>query len=232
MRTFAFIFARGGSKGLPRKNLRLLGGKPLIAWAIDSARGMTDIVERVIVSTDDEEIAEVARHYGAEVPFIRPASLATDTAGEWKSWQHAVDFVGADNFDFFLSVPPTAPLREREDLVAAVDLLKSNPEKADMVITGTPAQRHPYFNMVKSNDDGTVSLLGKNEGCERRQDAPEAFDVTTVAYVTTPEFVQTHSGVLSGRTLLLPVSRSSAVDIDTEFDLEWAEFLLNKNKKR
>ena len=111
-KTFAFIFARGGSKGIPRKNIKPLGGKPLIAWSIDTALQCPSI-DRVIVSTDDPEIGDVARLHGAEVPFIRPKELAGDTSAEWYAWRHAVDFFEAQScqFDKFVSLPATSPLR-------------------------------------------------------------------------------------------------------------------------
>ena len=116
MRTFAFIFARGGSKGIPRKNLKLLGGKPLLAWSIEMGQSIPE-AERVFVSTEDDEIAEVANVFGAEV-IPRPAELAKDTSPEWLAWQHAIQSVQAKYglFDRFLSLPTTAPLRIEEDV--------------------------------------------------------------------------------------------------------------------
>jgi CMP-N-acetylneuraminic acid synthetase len=113
----AAIFARGGSKGVPRKNLRLINGSPLIAYAIRTALGVR-AVSRVVVSTDDLEIAEVARSHGAEVPFMRPAELATDEASEWHAWQHAIKTLEAASgqFDLFVSIPTVCPLRTSEDV--------------------------------------------------------------------------------------------------------------------
>src|SRR5690349_10660690 len=121
MSVIAFIFARGGSKGIPRKNLRTLGGRPLLAWSIETAAACPEI-DRVIVSTDDAEIAEVGRAHGAETPFMRPADLATDTSPEWLSWQHAIRTVRSQSgpFDLFVSVPTTSPLRRPEDISAAI----------------------------------------------------------------------------------------------------------------
>src|SRR4051794_39616334 len=121
-RTIAFVFARGGSKGVPRKNVRAVDGLPLIAYSIRTARA-SSLVERVIVSTDDEEIASVAREHGAEVPFMRPVHLASDDAPEWLAWRHAVETVGASSFNTFLSVPATSPLRAVEDLDRTIGAL-------------------------------------------------------------------------------------------------------------
>ena len=123
MKVVAFIFARGGSKGLPGKNIRPLGGKPLIAWSIEHALAVKRI-ERVIVSTDSEEIAAVARDYGAEVPFIRPAELAQDDSPEWLSWRHALNYLGETTGalpEVMVSVPTTAPLRLAIDIENCLD---------------------------------------------------------------------------------------------------------------
>ena len=147
------IFARGGSKSVPRKNLQLLAGKPLIAYSIEVAKKVKQI-ERVIVSTDDEEIAMVALDNGAEVPFMRPVQLAGDEAPEWLAWQHAIrtisDMSGPNSMDIMISVPTSSPLRSVEDVEACVTVLLES--DADVVITVTPTSRSPYFNMVTLRD--------------------------------------------------------------------------------
>lgn len=226
MNTIAFIFARGGSKGLPGKNTRLLGGKPLIAWAIEHAQAVPRI-KRVIVSTDSQEIADVARAYGAEVPFMRPAELARDDSPEWLAWRHALNFVRetADALpDVMLSVPATAPLRQPIDIENCLDSFAQG--GADMVITVTDAHRSPYFNMVKTNIDGTVGLVIPPFGAiARRQDAPIVYDIATVAYVVKPEFVMTHQAAFEGRVRAVHVPPERSIDIDTLLDFRIAECL-------
>jgi N-acylneuraminate cytidylyltransferase len=184
MSVVAFIFARGGSKGLPGKNIRLLNGKPLIAWSIEHALNVKRI-DRVIVSTDSEEIAKVAKQYGAEVPFIRPAELATDDSPEWLAWRHALNYLietKGNLPDVMVSVPSTAPLRQLVDIENCLDEYEKG--CADVVITVTAAHRNPYFNMVKVNQDGSVGLVNPPESTiARRQDAPLVYDMTTVCYV-------------------------------------------------
>ena len=121
MRTFAFVFARGGSKGIPRKNLQLLDGNPLLAWSIEMGQSLSE-VEQVFVSTEDAEIAEVASTFGAEV-IQRPDHLAQDTSPEWLAWQHAIEWVQErlGTFDRFLSLPTTAPLRSLQDVQSCLD---------------------------------------------------------------------------------------------------------------
>lgn len=228
MKATAFIFARGGSKGLPGKNIRSLGGKPLIAWSIGHALAVGRI-ERVIVSTDSQEIAEVALKYGAEVPFIRPAELARDDSPEWLAWRHALNYLKDEEGslpDAMVSVPTTAPLRLPLDIENCLDEYEKG--GADIIITVTAAQRSPYFNMVKVNEDGTTGLvIPPSSTVVRRQDVPTVFDMTTVAYVARPEFVLTHNATFEGRVRHVHVPPERAIDIDTYLDFTVAECLLS-----
>ncbi len=224
----AFIFARGGSKGLPGKNIRLLGGKPLIAWSIEHALA-DNRISRVIVSTDSQEIAAVARQYGAEVPFIRPSELASDNSPEWLAWRHALQYLLKTEGtlpDAMVSVPTTAPLRLPQDIKNCLDEYSKG--DADMIITVSDAHRSPYFNMVKTKPDGTVVLvIPPKSAIDRRQDAPVVYDMTTVCYVANPDFVMTHNGTFEGRVKAVHVPIERAIDIDTLLDFQIAESLLN-----
>ncbi|MDC0489176.1 acylneuraminate cytidylyltransferase family protein [Amylibacter sp.] len=228
MSIVAFIFCRGGSKGLPGKNIRLLGGKPLIAWSIDQARSVK-CIDRVIVSTDCEEIAAVARNFGAEVPFIRPTELAQDESSEWLAWRHALSYL-YDSLGVFpktmVSVPATAPLRSSLDIEKCINLYEEG--DVDIVITKTTAHRNPYFNMVKVNSDGTIALVNTPDApIVRRQDAPEVFDMSTVCYVANPEFVMTSNSHFEGRVKAVNIPPERSIDIDTLLDFQFAEYLLN-----
>lgn len=228
MNAVAFIFARGGSKGLPGKNIRHLGGKPLIAWSIEHAQAVNRI-QRVIVSTDSEEIAAVARQYGAEVPFIRPAELARDDSPEWLAWRHALNYLlETDGVlpQAMVSVPTTAPLRLPLDIENCLD--KYEQTDSDIIITVTDANRSPYFNMVKFNADDTVGLvIPPQSAITRRQDAPAVYDMATVAYVVRPDFVMKQNSVFEGRVSAVHVPVERAIDIDTLLDFQIAECLLN-----
>lgn len=231
MKAIAFIFARGGSKGLPKKNIRPLAGKPLIAWSIEHARAV-ERIERVIVSTDSEEIAAVARDFGADVPFMRPAELAKDESPEWLAWRHALAFFQDTEGalpDAMLSVPTTAPLRLPIDLENCLDEFAKG--DSDMVITVSDAHRNPWFNMVKENSDGSVGLvIAPAAGVTRRQDAPAVFDMATVAYVARPQFVMQKMGIFSGRVRAVKVPVERAIDIDNLFDFELTEFLISRRE--
>lgn len=224
MRAMGFIFARGGSKGVPGKNIKLLAGKPLIAYAIEVALACRRL-ETIIVSTDDEAIADVARRYGAETPFMRPAHLASDTAPEWLAWQHAVQEVekARGGFDIFVSLPATSPFRNVSDVERCIGALEADPQ-ADAVISVKEAERNPYFNMVRLDDSGYAQRAMDAGGkIVRRQDVPPIYDVTTVAYAARASYVLGAQRLLEGkvRTVLVPAER--ALDIDTPYDFMVAE---------
>jgi N-acylneuraminate cytidylyltransferase len=231
MKVSAFIFARGGSKGLPGKNIRQLGDKPLIAWSIEQALAV-ERIERVIVSTDSLEIASIARDFGAEVPFLRPGALATDKSPEWLAWRHALKFLEASTGEMpeiMISVPVTAPLRLPEDIENCIEEYEKG--GADVVITITEAHRNPYFNMVKPNSDGTFSLVNAlGPTLTRRQDAPEVYDVTTVCYVANPLFVMNNNSIFEGRVRAVHIPIERAIDIDTLLDFQIAETILTERK--
>jgi CMP-N-acetylneuraminic acid synthetase len=231
MSIVAFIFARGGSKGLPNKNIRILNGKPLIAWSIEHAKAVNRI-DRVIVSTDSEEIAEIAREYGAEVPFIRPVNLATDESPEWLSWQHGLKYLKSSDGclpDLMLSVPTTAPLRDVEDINKVIDEYQGN--KTDVVITVTESYRSPFFNIVKNRPDGYVDLfISSEKDLSRRQDCPKTFDITTVAYAAKPSFVLEKNNMFEGRVRQVIVPKERSIDIDTLLDFELAEYMFKKKE--
>ncbi len=221
--TFAFVFARGGSKGLPGKNVKPLGGVPLVARAINTASTVSRVSE-IFVSTDDATIADIARLHGATV-IPRPQELATDGASEWLAWQHATRWLQDHGqvFDVFLSLPATSPLRSVGDVDACLDSLDA---ATDMVITVTPAARSPWFNMVTRTATGESELVISSD-IHRRQDAPPVFDMTTVAYVTRPDFILTNTGVFAGRVKSVVVPKERAVDIDDAYDFMVAEVLLS-----
>ncbi|WP_406821266.1 cytidylyltransferase domain-containing protein [Pseudomonas sp. KnCO4] len=222
MSVFAFIFARGNSKGLPGKNIKPLGDIPLIAHSIRVAQQVQGI-DKVFVSTDSQAIAEVARAYSAEV-IVRPDELATDTAAEWLAWRHAIAYLQArgESFDIFISLPATSPLRNTDDVR---NCLASLDKDTDVVVTVTPAARSPYFNMVVRDAEGNSQLVCAGKRVHRRQDAPAVYDMTTVAYVTRPMFVLNNERIFSGRVKSVVVPRERAVDIDDIYDFKMAEML-------
>lgn len=230
---YAWIFARGGSKGLPRKNLRELGGKPLIAYAIEAGL-KSGLIDRVFVSTDDVEIAEVAKRYGAEVPFLRPTELASDRAPERLAWRHAVEWVNASGLpgmDVMVSLPPTSPLRTVEEVERGI--LRFIEGGADTVIAVSRSDRHPSFNMVNLTTDGTVDLvLPLQQKGARRQDFPTVYNISTAFYVTSPAFVIKADSFWDGVTCAIEIPAEHAVDIDTLMDFQLAEALLQLREEQ
>lgn len=225
MKTVGFIFARGGSVGLPGKNLFEFAGKPLIAWSIECALEVSRI-ERLIVSTDSHEIAEISRRYGAEVPFIRPENLATSESPEWDSWRHGLKYlVETTGYlpDLMVSIPPVAPLRKSIDIENCLN--EYDKGLSDVVITVTDASRSPYFNMVSPKPDGGYGLVCPPEvAINHRQKVPNVYDMTTVCYVANSEFVLSKNSIFEGRVGAVHVPIDRSIDIDTLLDLQIAEF--------
>ncbi len=227
MKNYAFIFARGGSKGLPGKNIKPLAGKPLLQYSIDTALASPSI-EKVFVSTDDAAIADIARSAGAVV-IERPAELAADTSPEWLSWRHAIEWVQAHygKFNGFISLPTTSPLRSVADVESAIKKITNT--DADICISVTPASRSPFFTMVKQTNSGLVELVNKPQSeITRRQDAPTIFDITAVVYATTPEFILNNDGIFSGKVTSIEVPKERAVDIDDIYDFILAEAIMQE----
>ena len=228
MKTFAFIFARGDSKGVPGKNIRNLAGRPLLAYSIIMAQNI-DEISRVFVSTDNQDIANIGIKYGAEI-IDRPVELAKDDSPEWLAWRHAIEWLEnrEEYFDCFVSLPTTSPLRNESDVIKCLNLLD---KQTDIVVTMTNASRSPYFNMV-SEQDGYIKLLVENESkYSRRQDVPIAYDMTTVAYVTRPDYIKNNNKVFDGQVKASIVPKERAVDIDDEIDFKIAEMLMMEIKE-
>ena len=227
LKTFSFIFARGGSKGLPRKNVKNLINKPLLAYSIDMAKSIEEI-DKIFVSTDSPEIMDVANKYGAEV-IIRPEELSSDNAPEWFAWQHAIYWVYERHgfFDRFLSLPCTAPLRIKEDVKNTINALD---EDSDIVITISEARRSPWFNMVVLDKDNYANLVIKdNNPIHRRQDSLPSYDMTTVAYFSRPEFILSNSTIWDGRVRATVIPKERSIDIDDALDFFIAECFIKKS---
>lgn len=230
MKTYAFIFARGGSKQIPNKNIINLNNKPLIYYSINLAKKIKKI-DKVFVSTDSPKIANISKKYGAEI-IIRPSKLAKDNTPEWLAWKHAVKYLKNknDNFDAFLSLPPTSPLRSAKDILNCFEVYS---KKIDAVVTIRKSSRNPWFNMVQieKNKELKIILKNKKKNYFRRQDTPSVYDLTTVATLTSPSYILNNENKFVGKIkgVMIPPERS--IDIDSKFDLQIARFLMKKNEK-
>ncbi|MCK5214129.1 MAG: acylneuraminate cytidylyltransferase family protein [Candidatus Omnitrophica bacterium] len=222
------VFARGGSKGIPRKNIKLLNGKPLIGYAVEAGLSVK-LINELIVSTDDQETANVARQAGAKVPFIRPSELAQDNSTELDAWKHAIasyEEMKKREVDILVSIPATSPLREVKDIERCIQKILDT--DADVVITITEADRNPYFNMVKMQDDDAQLLMSPGKVIAHRQDAPRVFDMTTVAYAARAFFIKQAENLFEGKVKAVVIPKERAFDIDTPLDFEIIELLMKK----
>ncbi len=224
-RVLCVIPARAGSKGLPGKNVRPLAGRPLIAHSIEHALGSA-YIDRVVVSTDGEDIATAALKAGAEVPFVRPAELASDRAGTIDVLLHAVDWVTDEDWDFDILVllHATAPLRTSADIDACIDSLVE--EGADSVFSVAAAHRNPYFNMVEVDEAGRPRLV-KEGSVGSRQEAPQVFDMNSSIYVWWKDKLAEGRAVLLPNSRVYIMARERSIDIDDELDFRIAEMLLD-----
>ena len=223
----AFIFARGGSKGVPKKNIKPINGRPLLEISILQALSVEGIDE-VIVSTDCDEIADIAKACGAKVPFMRPAELSTDAASELDAWKHAIrknEELFGELPDPFISIPTTAPLRDTFDVKNCIDAYFET--SADLVICCTASHHSPWFNMVEMDDENTVNiLLNQEKNIHRRQDSKIIYNITTVAYVGNPNYLLNATHLLEGKIKGIEVPYERALDIDNDFDFLIAEKIL------
>jgi CMP-N-acetylneuraminic acid synthetase len=231
MTCVGIIPARGGSKGIPRKNIVDLGGKPLIAWSIEAARAANSM-HRVLVSTDDEEIAEVARGFGAEVPFLRPAELARDDSSDWDVFLHAVEWLHSRDGKYpelVVWLRPTAPLRTVEDIEAC--LVEAKASGAAAVRTLVEATTHPYWCMALDQGRVRPFLDGVDlTKYHRRQDLPPAFNLAGSVEVIRTRDAVANGELYGGEVRGIVVPRRRAIDIDSPFDLEVARALLAMEK--
>lgn len=224
MSLLALIPARGGSKGVPRKNIKSFAGKPLIDWTIRAA-SMAKYIDRVVVSTDDEEIASMAKEFGAEVPFMRPAKLAADQTPGMAPVLHAIKHL--PKFDWVLLLQPTSPLRTHYDIDAIWEFCQSR--GADSAVSVTEVQDHPYFVYKKTKFDCIEPLVTAQPNIKRRQDLPEAFKLNGAMYLAKVNWLLEHNSFIGPGTLgfVMPFDRS--VDLDTQEDWCWAEYLIGLN---
>lgn len=223
------ICARGGSKGVKNKNIRPLLGKPLIAYSIESAVAAR-LFDHIVISTDSDEIAETAVRFGAEVFFRRPAELATDTAAKLPVIRHAFsaseEYYGK-RFDFLLDLDATSPLRTVQDILDSVEEFRRG--KWDNLVTASPARRSPYFNLVETDTQGRVHLSKTLEKpVVRRQDAPKCYDMNASIYIWSRNAILSGDSVIGGNTGLFVMPEERSVDIDSDLDLEFVEYVLRK----
>ena len=219
LKTIAVIPARSGSKGLPGKNLKILLGKPLIAWTIESALSSKNI-DLVIVSTDSKEIAEVSLNYGAKVPFMRPMKLATDTASSFSVVEHAIKFYADKkiNFDLIALLEPTSPIRENGDIDNMINALSECYEDKDAIVSLGEVGTHPAF-LKKINNDNFIIPYNVNDfNNSRRQDQSKVYFPYGVAYISKVKVLLKEETFYPKRTLGYILRRHQNYEVDDIYD--------------
>lgn len=227
--TLYVITARGGSKGIPHKNIKPLGGKPLILYSVEIARQLAPD-SLIAVSTDDPAIADVVRGAGLEVPYMRPAELATDTAGSreviidimdyWRDTLHRP-------FDKVVLLQPTSPVRTVDDVKGCLELYSPD---VDMVLSVMEASCNPYYNCFETGDDGCLHV-SKGDGLyTRRQDVPKAWEQNGAVYVINPDSLRRYPLGMMPKRLPFVMPRERSIDLDTPTDWLIAESMINNTK--
>lgn len=223
----AVIPARGGSKGLPGKNIRMLAGKPLIAWSIEAAKA-SNYVDRLIVSTDSSEIADTARQWDAEVPFLRPAHLATDEAKGMEVVFHAMDQMGSwlSPASLFLLLQPTSPLRTSQDIDQAVELFFQKDAKA--IVSVCEVDHHPWWTNSLPTDGSMASFMRPELHTTNRQALPVHYRLNGAIYLADVDFLRETGTFLAQGCYAYTMPRERSVDIDSLLDFRLAELLLGE----
>lgn len=229
MKRLCTICARGGSKGVPGKNLRELLGRPLIAYTIEQAK-RSAMFEAIAVSSDSDQILQVARKSGADILVSRPAGLATESAPKLPAIRHCVETAERElgrQFPVFADLDVTSPLRLPEDIAGAVRLLEER--GVSSVITGSPARRSPYFNLVELDERGFARLSKvPDRPIDRRQDAPRCYDMNAAIYVWRRAAFFRDPAVFYPDTLLFEMPPDRSIDIDSPLDFETVRMLMSQ----
>lgn len=224
------ICARGGSKGVKNKNIKFIHGKPLIAYTIEQAK-QSGLFEHIVISTDSDDIAAIAKEYGAEVFFKRSAEMASDTAGKLDvikdAFQRSEEHY-SETYDYLIDLDATAPLRDVEDIVNSFKQFLDDDN--DNLITAMSARRSPYFNLVEVNNKGEVTLSKKlDDAIVRRQDAPKSYDMNASIYIWKRDVILNSDTLFLEKTGLYVMPEERSIDIDTELDYKFVEFIMKEN---
>jgi CMP-N,N'-diacetyllegionaminic acid synthase len=236
MTVLCVIGARAGSVGLRGKNIRPLLGKPLIAWSIAQAQATPEI-DRVVVSTDSEDIAAAARAAGAEIPFMRPAELSGSAIGKFQVWQHALGVCEShyrETYDVFVDLDCTNPLRDPSDISGAIQQFRAGRARGvDAVFSICEARKNPYFNLVEPDRTGALRMsksLGPT-AVLARQNAPPVYEHVASIYVLDPGYLRRAGHLLDGHAEGYDIGQAKSFDIDSELDFRIIEMLMRDKLK-
>ncbi|MGB8192550.1 MAG: acylneuraminate cytidylyltransferase family protein [Chitinophagaceae bacterium] len=224
MKKLIVIPARGGSKGIPGKNIKTLNGKPLIHYSLDYARQFADD-EDICITTDSTEIGDSVRQMNYELPFLRPAELATDTAGSYEVLRHALNFYTEQgkNYDALVLLQPTSPFRKNKHLKEALALFN---EGIDMVVSVSESSANPYYNLFEQDEEGFLHISKGSGGFLRRQDVPPVYEYNGSIYVINVKSLLTHVSFAGfSKVVKYAMEPEYSIDLDTPADWNYAEFL-------
>lgn len=230
MRALVIIPARGGSKGIPRKNIKLLNGIPLIHYTIDVARSVASD-DDICVSTDDSEIISVVENYGLKVPFVRPKELASDVAGTYEVLLHALNYYEEKlhrHYDVVILLQNTSPFRSAKQLQEALELYRDN---IDMVVSVKECQANPYYSVFEENDEGFLNVCKGDGSIYRRQDAPKVYEYNGAIYIMNANVLKnTHMHMMKKRVKYV-MDDFSSFDLDTMWEWQVAEMMVKQDRK-
>lgn len=227
MQILTLITARGGSKRLPGKNILPLGNKPLIAWTIEAAQ-KSKYTTKIVVSTDDHEIAQIAKEYSAEVPFIRPDYLANDTATSFDVIMHALNFFEKTHkFDYILLLQPTSPLRTAQDIDNAIESLIKRKEKS--IVSVCEMEHSPLWCNTLPKNLSMKNFIKPEIKNKRSQELPLYYRLNGAIYISEIQYFINNKGFMGNETYAYIMDRKKSIDIDTIEDLNYVKFLLNNN---
>lgn len=223
MKILVIIPARGGSKGIPHKNIKPLNGKPLIHYTIDDAREIVSD-EDICVSTDDPEIIKCVEDYGLKVPFVRPGELATDTAGTYEVLLHALSFYEKQgrHYDAVLLLQNTSPFRKAEQIKEALALYNDN---VDMVVSVKECAANPYYSVFEEDNNGYLHVCKGDGNIFRRQDAPKVYEYNGAIYIMNAERLKTTHMHKMQKRVKYVMDDLSSFDLDTMWDWQIAEMI-------
>lgn len=222
-KVLAVIAARGGSKGVPRKNLRPAGGRPLIAWTIEEGR-KSRFIDRLIVSSEDQEIIEVARSWGCEAPFVRPVELAQDDTPGVDPVLHAIDAL--PGYELVVLLQATSPLRSAADIDGCLERCAEG--RANACVSVTAAEESPYWMYTLGAGGRIQPLMDSKLAFTRRQELPQAYLLNGAVYVARCEWLRARRTFVTDETLAFVMPRERSLDIDTELDLETLDIRLRE----
>lgn len=226
-KTLFLIMARGGSKGIPGKNIKPLSGKPLIYYSIDIARNFVDD-SQICLSTDSNEIIQKAEEYGLQVPFVRPAELATDQADSYSVELHAIEYFEklGKTFETLVVLQPTSPFRTSKQVQEALNIYSSD---CDMVVSVVESTSNPYYNLYEENNYQYL-VKSKPSNVTRRQDCPPVYEYNGAIYIVNIDSLKKMPEDQFTKVKKYIMDGMSSVDLDNPIDWLWAEFLIEQNK--